>query len=306
VLDLKQWLIVLGPVVALLSLLPNVTAICKLVPLAVASVFVLCVIIIVKSMLDGQEWHEWPKIDEAELHKKWPETPSGLGIVVATLFGAFGVNGNVPSVLCEMKKPEEFPFAFKTAMSVVMIIYMLVMACGYYGYGEFIQDDIIKSLTSLPANANEAFNVPADEWTGPKSHALEYVVSGLLLVKLLIALPLNLIVVFYSFQTCELTKDYVPLGSCANKVMRITVVFIALLLAYSVNDFNQLFSLVASVCGPLLQCVFPLLFSFLVRRHTGAQMTSWRRRLAHLMIVLLGVFSITIGFYESLDDIIKA
>merc|ERR1712048_687929 len=179
-------------------------------------------------------------------------------------------------VLCEMKKPEEFPFAFKTAMSVVMIIYMLVMACGYYGYGEFIQDDIIKSLTSLPANANEAFNVPADEWTGPKSHALEYIVSGLLLVKLLIVLPLNLIVVFYSFQTCELTKDYVPLGSCANKVMRIAVVFIALLFAYSVNDFNQLFALVASVTGPLLQCVFPLLFSFLVRRRTGAKESSWR------------------------------
>ena len=38
-----------------------------------------------------------------------------MGRVVASMFGAFSVNGNVPSILCEMKDPMEFPFAYKTA-----------------------------------------------------------------------------------------------------------------------------------------------------------------------------------------------
>eukprot|EP00972_Heterocapsa_arctica_P013722 2024425-Heterocapsa_arctica.AAC.1 len=66
-----------------------------------------------------------------------------MGTVVASLFGAFSVNGSVPCVLCEMQDPSEFPFAYRTAMMVVFGIYMCVMCCGYYGYGEFMQPDLL-------------------------------------------------------------------------------------------------------------------------------------------------------------------
>ena len=56
---------------------------------------------------------------------------------------------------------------------------------------------------------------------------MEYVVSGCLFVKLVIGLPLNMMVIFYSIQTFSYTKDIFPLGTWKNKVMRLSVVAVA-------------------------------------------------------------------------------
>ena len=42
------------------------------------------------------------------------------------------------------------------AMTIVLVIYASVMLCGYYGYGEFMQSDIVKSMTSFPASEEQA------------------------------------------------------------------------------------------------------------------------------------------------------
>ena len=53
-------------------------------------------------------------------------------------------------------------------------------------------------------------------------------------------------VIVYSFQTYDGTKDYFPAGSVANKIMRISMVIIALVIGLFVTNFNNLFSLVCS------------------------------------------------------------
>lgn len=304
-LDTKTWLIVMYPVFGCLAMLPNVTAIAKLVPLAVVAIVLLCSTIIFKSVMDGQRWQAWPDLDEKALHKRWPEAPLDLGIVVASLFGAFGVIGNVPSVLCEMKDPMQFPLAFKTALCIVGGLYLVVMGAGYYGYGEFIQSDIVDSLTSFPANQTQAFQVPFEDWTGPKAKILEDILSSLLLVKLMIGLPLNYMVIFYSFQTFKHTKHVVPPGSFRNKVMRGAIVALAVLVARLVPDFGELFALVCSIFGPLLQVIFPLFFGYKIRHELGAKRSSCPRRALHALMVVVAIFTITIGFWESLQDVLS-
>merc|ERR1719215_1871867 len=105
-----------------------------------------------------------------------------MGTVVAILFGSFSANGGVPAVLCEMKDPMQFPLAIKSAMAMIAATYLMVMGAGYYGYGEFIQSDIINSLTLFPANQAQAFTVPFHSWTGGSAKVLEDVMSALLLV----------------------------------------------------------------------------------------------------------------------------
>jgi len=302
----KQWLLMILPVLAVLSLLPNVQAIVKMVPVAIFALICFCFLIVLKALLDAHGWASWPLQDRADLHRIWPESSLGMGVVVSTLFGAFGVNGNVPSILCEMKEPMQFPLAFRTAMLIVAIIYTTVMGCAYYAYGDFIQDDLIKSLTSFPADAQEAFDLPFKNWTGPKNAALADLFSALLLIKLLVALPLNLVVIFQSFQTFVFTAKWVPIGSLANMIMRVSFVTLAVLIAYAINDFPELFALVASVLGPLMQSVFPLALSFQVRRMNGAKPSSWLGRLFHVCIGALALFSVTVGFYESAKDVIYA
>jgi len=118
-LSAHGWLLVLFPFFCCLALLPNLTAVAKLVPLAVAAVVALCSIIVCKSALDSQRWQEWTSESQGLLHRAWPQKPLDVGVVIATLFGAFAVNGNVPSLLCEMKEPLHFPFAFRTAIVTV-------------------------------------------------------------------------------------------------------------------------------------------------------------------------------------------
>merc|ERR1719254_483350 len=68
-LSVKMVLLCLSPAFAFLSLLPNVTAIAKLTPLAVVAIVLICGIIVVKSTMDAQRWQQWPDLDAAELHK---------------------------------------------------------------------------------------------------------------------------------------------------------------------------------------------------------------------------------------------
>jgi len=303
--DIPTCIWIISPFVALLAMLPNITAISKFVPLAVLGVCAVCFIIITKSLLDSQRWADWSgDAQSKELYKIWPAGAMDLGTVTATLFGAFGVNGNVPSVLCEMKDPMEFPKAYWTAMGIVATLYMLVMGCGYYGYGQFMQDDIMSSMTRFPANETEAFNVPYAQWTGPTARALEYVVSGCLFVKLVIGLPLNMMVIFYSMQTFSYTKDIFPLGTWKNKVMRLSVVAVAVVIAQLVPNFGKLFALVCSVFGPLMQCFFPIWFSYKIRLAMGAAMTRSCRRIAHILALLLAFLTVTIGFEQSLKAVL--
>lgn len=296
----QRWNLYMFPVFALVAMLPNVTAVAKAVPLAVASVLGLCLLIVGKSFMDGQYWQHWPDAEEPPvLHRMWPQGFLPFGTVVATMFGAFGVNGNVPTILCEMRDQTEFKFAFRTAMLAVGLIYALVMGCGYYGYGEFMQPDIIKSMASSPADKHEAFHVKYDEWTGPKAKVVEDIASALLFVKLMIALPLNMMVIFYSFQTLKYTKDYVPAGSAANKAMRIVVVAIAELIAQCIPNFGNLFAVVCSLAGPMLQVIFPLMFSSRIRAQFRGKPSSGLRRFMHGLIYVLAAFTLTVGLYSS-------
>jgi amino acid permease len=302
--DNKTWLLVLYPVFAGMAMIPDVTCIAKLTPLAVVAILALCGTIVIKSLIDAQRWHAWPHLHEEALHRSWPASPLDLGTVVATMFGAFGVNGNVPSVLCKMKDPMQFPLAFKTAMISVGLIYLAVMGCGYYGYGEFMQANIIESLTSFPANQSQAFNTPVKEWTGPKAIALQNILSSLLLVKLIIGLPLNLMVIFYSVQTYKYSKNHFPVGSKQNMLMRAIVVALAELIVVLIPDFNKLFALVCSIFGPLLQVIFPLLFAYKIQSDQIAPRNSLFLRSLHAAMMVLAVFTITIGFWESLSDVL--
>mmetsp|Transcript_99998 Transcript_99998/g.137625 ORF Transcript_99998/g.137625 Transcript_99998/m.137625 type:complete len:493 (-) Transcript_99998:226-1704(-) len=306
VMTSKNWLLALSPAIALLSLLPNVSAVAKVVPVAAVCVIVLVNIIVFKSVFDGHRWQNWPDLDESQLFQLWPSSTLDMGTVVASLLGAFSAVSNVPSVLCEMKDPKEFPKAWKVTITAVSIIYVIVMCAGYYGYGAFMQPNIVLSMSSFPANQQQAMETPFEDWTGPKCMIVRVICSTLIVVKLAIALPLNMMVIFYSFQTFEYTKDCVPVGSAANKVMRLAVVALVILIGHSVSNFNQLFALVMSVCGPTLQLFLPIFLSFRIRHRLGAKMSSGFRRVAHFLIVLLGVFTLTIGFSMSIKDIVES
>mmetsp|Transcript_70963 Transcript_70963/g.186061 ORF Transcript_70963/g.186061 Transcript_70963/m.186061 type:complete len:491 (-) Transcript_70963:20-1492(-) len=304
VMSTDMWILAISPGLVALALLPNLTAVANFVPIVVACIIALISTMIIKSACDSQRWQEWPDLDASQLHRVMPTTAMSMGTVVATLFGAFGVNAHVPAMLGEMDDPLEFPFAFRMAMMIGFGIFLCVMCCGYYGYGEFMRSDILDSMASFPANQAEAFNTPFGEWTGPKARGLGIVCNSLLLAKLIIGFALNIQNVFYSFQTFRLTKSYVPPGGIANKVMRVCTVATLVSITLLIDDFDKLFALVSSVFGTLLQVFLPLFLSYKLRVKVGARMSGCRRRSVHFVILLVGTFSMTVGFYRAVRDIV--
>ena len=56
-----------------------------------------------------------------------------------------------------MQRPAEFLPAFRAAMCVVCLAYLAVMFFGYWGYGNFVQANVVQSMMFSPGSPREAF-----------------------------------------------------------------------------------------------------------------------------------------------------
>ena len=111
-----------------------------------------------------------------------------LGIVLATCIGAMTFHPVVPAILQDMEKPKEFPRAMYGAVVTCGSLYLAVMLCGYHGYGDFIRQDIVRSMTYSPGTFEEALSGDPLEWTGASSRWMSPVVSSLVLVNIMLSI----------------------------------------------------------------------------------------------------------------------
>lgn len=286
-MESRGWMVALYPVVASLALLPNVAAVFPLVPVALVGIGVVCCLVIVKAGMDSQLWQEWPDLKPRSVH---PMTSGdgNLGFVVLTFLSAYSINANVPSVLSEMKDPHEFPFALKSAVFTVVILYTVIMAVGYYAYGDFMQDDLVQSLTVFPASLHEAFSFPPSGWTGLRAKCLAPVMAFFFLLKLIITLPLTLMAFFQSVQTCTLTRRRFSRRSAPNILFRLAFLALVMLVAALTSRLNLAVALACTISSPT-QCLIPLLFGYRIRFKQGAGKSSMVRRFFHMVMVVAAV-----------------
>eukprot|EP00439_Symbiodinium_sp_Y106_P036757 s2744_g4.t1 len=213
-----------------------------------------------------------------------------LGVVLATCIGAVAFQPVVPAVLQDMGQPEKFPRAMLAAVVTCGCLYLAVMLCGYHGYGAFILQDIVQSMTHSPKDVQEAFDDEAEawNWTGAKSLWVPALVSSLVLVNIVLSMPIIMMAVFYSAQESKALAPHVKPGSWANWVMRATLVTIAVVIAMCVPRFTLVFGFFCAVAGPAVGLAFPLLFSGAVLRRCGVAQRWWRHGL-HGLIILLSI-----------------
>mmetsp|Transcript_84615 Transcript_84615/g.272708 ORF Transcript_84615/g.272708 Transcript_84615/m.272708 type:complete len:123 (-) Transcript_84615:87-455(-) len=121
----------------------------------------------------------------------------------------------------------------------------------------------------------------------------------------MIGLPLNTMVVFQSLQTSKYTKDWVPPGSAKNTTMRLMVVFMLLTIGSLVPNFGQLYPIVMAMFGPLIQCVFPIVFTYKIRSSMGLRQPGCSRKCLHAAVLAVACFTLTFGTYVSLRDVIS-
>jgi len=297
--------LVLLPVFLLLAMLKDVTYVAKLVPLGFAAAMLTGLLICVASLIDIRYWDHWPKNDQRQMFEFWPDDFDSVSLVFATIYGAFAIMTNVPVVLCNMQEPAKFPHVFRIVLGVVCVFYLLVMWCGYAGYGAFILDDIMDNMRYHPQDLHEALHTPYREWSRPQTRSVYWAMRVIVSINMFVSFPLWLMSVFDSLAflrlpCCGKCAPY----SCPNLMMRITVVFVIVALAIVIqtsnSDFYQLFS---ALFAPLLNGVFPVVFGFMIRRKQNAKKTGCCRKFIHAAIMLIALFCIVVGFHEAFVDL---
>jgi len=303
-LDKRIWILLMYPLFVGLALVRDLSSLSKLVPLGMLSACTMAVVIICKSVSDARHWREWDPPDHQHLHSAWPQgSLMSLGTVLATCIGAMTYQAVVPAVLQEMKQPEQFPRALYAANLTSGALYLAVMLAGYYGYGAFINQDIVESMTYSPANLDEAFSgMKASQWTGEKSFWVPPVVSSLVLINIVLSMPLIMMGVFHSIQSSQAFASHIKPGSWANRFMRVTLVTSTIIIALCVPRFTFVFGFFCALGAPAVCLAFPLLFSGVVLRRCGVAQSWWRQGL-HGCILILGLVCMVAGVFSSVTDL---
>eukprot|EP00928_Gymnodinium_smaydae_P069006 TRINITY_DN5234_c0_g2_i2.p1 TRINITY_DN5234_c0_g2~~TRINITY_DN5234_c0_g2_i2.p1 ORF type:complete len:467 (+),score=55.01 TRINITY_DN5234_c0_g2_i2:81-1403(+) len=295
-----------------LACLRDMTTIAKLVPIAIAAAIARCFVICFKATLDAPVWYSWETDEhgfllgqnntslDATLFQTWPVSGMALGTVTGLSFGAYGVNGNVPSVLCEMQDPSQMPKALRFALTFCLSLYLCIMLLGHYGYGNFVQDNLLDSMSRSPANAEEAFTKPWCLWTGPCGWQAAMMMQVLVLANMVISFPLNLMAVIQSFQSLDDVREIVPVGSFANYAMRMAMVTVIFAISFTIDKFGLVFGLFASVCGPAIQTLYPIVFGHMIEKSVGL---SVRVTPGKILSILVACFCMVVGFLDSMAEI---
>jgi len=302
-LGLRWVMTLLLPVLLALTIPKDMNALAKLMPIGIIASLSSCVLICVKALLDAHIWQAWPKSAQPLVHSVWPEQAGSLGTVVAVLFAAYSVMGTVPVIRGSMRRTSEFPLAFRTAVTLVSATYISVMLLGYWGYGNFVQDNVVHSMIFTPASPREAFRV-ADIGTDIALHAHRPRVNilGTLMAVLVTTYLLLGFALFFACVVVTVQKSlggYAPPGTLANKMLRGAMVLACVGTGLAVPHFREVMAIMASVCCSCNNVIFPLLFAFKLESSPGAIRVSFPRRLCHMCIVALALFCAIFGLHDS-------
>jgi hypothetical protein len=271
-----------------------------------------CVLICIKGVMDARIWQSWPRDEHLHVHSMWPNDPESLGTVLAVLFSAFSVMGTVPCIRGQMKKKDEFLPAFQLALMIVFGMYLAVMLLGYWGYGNFVQHNVVDSMMFPPRTPEEAlYN------QGPEAREN----SGINPIGVLMAVLVTtyLFLGFSLFFKCvagmmknllggrensSLNRLYKE-GTRENNVLRGVMVVIVVMVGLAVPHFRDLMAIMSSVCCSCNNVFFPLLFACLLEKESAGTRFSTGRRIAHLAIFVLGLFCFSLGLWSSLSNLLQ-
>jgi hypothetical protein len=293
-------MLIVSPAIIMAGLLKDLKIVARLTPLGVAACASSCCLICAKALYDAHVWQEWPESDRGVVHRMLPESIVAIGICIAVISSAFGVIPVLPSLICGMRDPREFPSVWRLSMGFVTSFYVLVIAIGHYGYGIYCSDNVTESMTFAPQSLSQALStVPRKHWTGYRSEIVGDIMAILVITDLLVKYPLMFVVLAELIQNAfSSNHSWCVAGTCANNLIRAVMGLGVVGIASCVPNLLQCLGLFFSVIGPM-GLVLPLWFSHLIDRSRGEVGCGVWRRSLHVSIALFSLVTLVLGL-ESL------
>merc|ERR1711865_880587 len=102
------------------------------------------------------------------------------------------MGGTVPTIRGQMQNQSEFPSAFRTTIGIVLVLYVAVMLCAYYGYGNFVKDNVVQSMVQFPRSLDEAHDSIKNgdsDFTGERSPFVGNSMAVMVTINLILSFP---------------------------------------------------------------------------------------------------------------------
>lgn len=288
--DVVRWAVV-TPCVLALSMITNLKQLARVAPLGTFAVFAQCAAICVGSVM--AHWMDLG-VHETKRSEGWRFASGGVFEVGSALsVFVFGFDGvvNLPSIRGQMSNPAELPNALRTGFAIVASFCIVVMCCGFFGFGGFATDNVIKGMTDYC----EGFGC-----------VLSGVASSGVTINLLISYPLIFFTVISFVESQSKGSLGVPM-SPVNMVVRAVMGLMLMLVGLLFESPKDVISLVSAIFGSCLVIFFPVMIFYKLRReartggHRLQELRKWRK-FAHWGLILTGAIAMIFGFLSEIKN----
>jgi len=178
-------------------------------------------------------------IDTTTFHSLW--IPSGIPLCAGLIaFSYSGSHAIIPSFYNSMERPDEnFNKVLNYSYGIVLVSYLIVAICGYYTFGDTVQDQITISLALSCSRIVQ--------------QGLTWILILTLFSKATFyVFPLSLAIE----EVVVVAATHTPRSSSCS--IKLLLLLLALLLAVCIPSFSILCAFVGIICTPIVSILFPV------------------------------------------------
>jgi len=217
-----------------------------------------------------------------------------VGSAMATcLFSCESVVTVVSSVRSQMRNREQLPSALRTALAIVITIYLTVMSLCYLAFGQGLNGNALDNITM--------------NCLGVQCY-LGGLVGFALIVNFLISIPTVAFFVISVFETLGRWRICTSM-SPSNIVFRILLMVSVVLIGVQVPHVREVIGIISASFGGCNALVFPRLMYFSLERRCSADpspTTVFDSRwdiLRHIVVFLVAMVAMPFGFTGAIQNL---
>ncbi|EER09969.1 Vacuolar amino acid transporter, putative [Perkinsus marinus ATCC 50983] len=281
-LEQKYWILCWGAAMLPLSWLRTM----KHVGYVSGTVGVAALVILLVSIVIGGILHA---VDEKDVHSYDPAPQSfvGLGITFASMTFGYAVSCTSTTILHDMKHPHERSRAIYISMIILIILYCIIAASGYAGWGHQLltYDTVIDAMAP----------------TGEKISVVAY----LAILSILVVCATHYVVLMNpSFRIVEKALNVTDKPIIWSLLIRTLMVGFTIIIPILIPSFQGLVGLLGSVCFSLIHNFYPVIFWLRLSYLRGRRVDSSPRKIAAIVglgfILAVSAVGSSFGIYQSI------
>jgi hypothetical protein len=286
--EVVRWCVTL-PMLIGLAMVRDLRQIKNFAGIGFCACFLQCALLGVGATLDlFQPGFVWPKHDLAR------GGVLNVGTAMATcLFSCESVVTVVPSVRSQMKDHEQLPLALRTALAIVISVYLVVMSLCYLAFGQGL-------------NGNALDNITIDCW-GAQCY-LGSLVGFALLVNFMISIPTVAFFVISVFESIGRWRVCTSM-SPSNIAFRVALMVSLVLVGMQVPHVREVIGIISASFGGCNALVFPRLMYFSLEKRCSADPSrdvAFSGRwdiLRHIAVFLVAMIAMPFGFTGAIQNL---